>query len=43
MGFPWAGHKSEKGSEDFDLNDPSVSELVENLGTDIPIGSTIFW
>ena len=24
------------------MKDPSVSELVENLGTDIPMGSTIF-
>ena len=40
IGFPCAGHKRENGCPDLALNDPNVSELVENLGKDIPIGST---
>ena len=39
IGFPCAGHNIEKDSPILTLNEPKVSELVENFGTDIPIGS----
>ena len=39
IGFPWAGQRREKGWPELTLKDPNESELVENLGKDIPIGS----
>ena len=39
IGFPCAGHNIENDSPILILNEPKLSELVENFGTDIPIGS----
>ena len=39
IGFPCAGHNSEKDFSILILNEPKVSEVVENFGSDIPMGS----
>ena len=36
-----AGHTKLNGDPRADLNEPSVSEFVENFGAEVPIGSKI--
>ena len=40
-GDPWAGQLKLNGELIPTLNEPRVSELDENLGDDVPIGSEI--
>ena len=40
-GDPWAGQLQLNGELIPTLNEPRVSELDENLGDDVPIGSEI--
>ena len=41
MGELWAGQTKLKEVPKLVLNEPRVSELVENLGADVPTGSKI--
>ena len=41
MGELWAGQRKLKPDFSETLNEPRLSEFVENFGADVPIGSKI--